>query len=66
MGVKFLLVFAESTEMDRCICRTKNIDKMKKASDKTYESPYVEVLELQVEQLMLTISGEGVNDDELM
>lgn len=39
---------------------------MKKASDKTYESPCVEVLELQVEQLMLTISGEGVNDDELM
>lgn len=66
MGVKFLLIVAESTEMDRYICRTKNIDKMKKASDKTYESPCVEVLELQVEQLMLTISGEGVNDDELM
>mgnify|MGYP006363159603 CR=1 FL=1 len=39
---------------------------MKKVSDKIYESPSVEALELQVEQLMLTISGEDVNDDEMM
>jgi len=37
-------------------------------NDKNYESPCLEIIEVQVEQAVLSFSltGEGVNDDDLM